>query len=118
MYSAQAALLAGLFTIASCSPITPESRGLVKTAERFTIHQDAEKLPGRKLAGPIALAGIYDKYSTAIPQAVAAAAQKAAGDNDGTVEAAPEQYDSEYLSPVNVGGTTLQLDFDTGSADL
>lgn len=29
-----------------------------------------------------------------------------------------QQYDSEYLCPVTVGGQTLNLDFDTGSSDL
>ncbi|KAJ6144923.1 hypothetical protein N7470_008818 [Penicillium chermesinum] len=30
----------------------------------------------------------------------------------------PDNNDEEYLTPVNVGGTTMNLDFDTGSADL
>lgn len=118
MHFAYLALITGLASVASCSPIDPSIKRSVPTSQKFTVHQDAEKLPGRKLAGPVALAGIYEKYSAAVPQVVAKAAQKAASSNDGTVAAAPEQYDSEYLSPVNVGGTTLQLDFDTGSADL
>jgi hypothetical protein len=36
----------------------------------------------------------------------------------GTVTATPEDGDIEYLSPVTIGGQTLNLDFDTGSADL
>jgi len=36
----------------------------------------------------------------------------------GLVTATPEQGDIEYLSPVKIGGQTLNLDFDTGSADL
>ncbi|KAK1816377.1 hypothetical protein LTR12_009268 [Friedmanniomyces endolithicus] len=36
----------------------------------------------------------------------------------GQVTASPEQNDSEYLSPVTIGGQALTLDFDTGSADL
>lgn len=42
------------------------------------------------------------------------------GDDDvtGEVAAAPEDNDSEYLSPVSIGGQKLNLDFDTGSADL
>ncbi|EGC44783.1 propenicillopepsin-JT2 [Histoplasma capsulatum var. duboisii H88] len=35
-----------------------------------------------------------------------------------TVSAVPEQFDIEYLSPVNVAGKTLNLVLDTGSADL
>ena len=29
-----------------------------------------------------------------------------------------DDYDSSYLSPVTIGSTTVNLDFDTGSADL
>ncbi|KAK4447015.1 aspartic peptidase domain-containing protein [Podospora aff. communis PSN243] len=36
----------------------------------------------------------------------------------GIVTATPEDGDIEYLSPVTIGGQTLNLDFDTGSADL
>lgn len=36
----------------------------------------------------------------------------------GLVPATPEQGDLEYLSPVTIGGQTLNLDFDTGSSDL
>jgi aspergillopepsin I len=31
---------------------------------------------------------------------------------------AAQQYDSEYLSPVQISGQTFNLDFDTGSSDL
>ena len=40
------------------------------------------------------------------------------GNDAGEVDAAPEANESEYLSPVTVGGQSLHLDFDTGSADL
>jgi hypothetical protein len=36
----------------------------------------------------------------------------------GIVPATPEKGDIEYLAPVTIGGQTLNLDFDTGSADL
>lgn len=36
----------------------------------------------------------------------------------GTVEAIPEENDTEYLSPVDIGGQKVNLDFDTGSSDL
>jgi aspergillopepsin I len=32
--------------------------------------------------------------------------------------AVTEKNDLEYLSPVDIGGTIMQLDFDTGSSDL
>ena len=36
----------------------------------------------------------------------------------GVVVNTPEKGDIEYLSPVNIGGQTVYLDFDTGSSDL
>ncbi|KAI0533433.1 aspartic peptidase domain-containing protein [Xylaria digitata] len=36
----------------------------------------------------------------------------------GIVENVPEANDVEYLSPVNIGGQVVNLDFDTGSSDL
>lgn len=38
--------------------------------------------------------------------------------SDGSVPAVPEPFDLEYLTPVKVGDQTLNLNFDTGSADL
>lgn len=40
------------------------------------------------------------------------------GDSSGSTVATSYQNDAEYLAPVDVVGTTLNLDFDTGSADL
>lgn len=37
---------------------------------------------------------------------------------DGSVVATPQNGDVEYTCPVDIGGQTLNLDFDTGSADL
>lgn len=42
----------------------------------------------------------------------------AAAPGTGLVAATPEQGDVEYLAPVNIGGQTLNLDFDSGSSDL
>jgi hypothetical protein len=49
----------------------------------------------------------------------APAAAAAAGKNQsGTVMATPEQNAALFLSPVDIGGQTLNLDFDSGSSDL
>ena len=65
--------------------------------------------------GAIAIAKTFQKYNKEVPAVVAAAAAAATGE----VSAAPDDaYDSEYLCPVSVGGTTMELNFDTGSADL
>ena len=37
---------------------------------------------------------------------------------DGNVTASPDPDNVEYLVPVTIGGEKLNLDFDTGSADL
>jgi hypothetical protein len=42
----------------------------------------------------------------------------AATNQSGSVAAVPEENDKEYLSPVKIGGQTVNLDFDTGSSDL
>ena len=42
----------------------------------------------------------------------------ATDDEDGVTVANPSQGDSEFLSPVSVGGQTLVMDFDTGSSDM
>lgn len=102
-------------------PLISKRSSNVTGAAKFTVPQGPPKLQGKKIAGPIALARVYGKYARIganAPAQVNAAASKAAGTNDGTVVASPEQYDQAYLESVTVGGQTLNLDFDTGSSDL
>ena len=77
----------------------------------FTVNQQPNT--GYKKNGPAALAKALGKYNAPLPPVLA----KAASD-DGTVTATPDADDEEYLCPVSIGGQTLNLDFDTGSADL
>jgi hypothetical protein len=51
-------------------------------------------------------------------QGGAAAAAAADKNQTGTVMATPEQNAALFLSPVTIGGQTLNLDFDSGSSDL
>lgn len=70
-------------------------------------------------SGPIGMMKTYQKYASigaVAPADVQNAA--AAASQQGSVAANPQQYDEAYLCPVTVGGTTLNLDFDTGSSDL
>ena len=79
----------------------------------------------------------YRKYGIASPQALTDAVTEqlnaiasgsttvtnekvatSGGDESGSVVANPMLHDSEYLSPVTIGGQTMNLDIDTGSADL
>lgn len=96
-----------LISFVSAIPLDLEKRGVA-----FTLNQSIQK--PFMLSGPSAMAKVYAKYGKEVPAVIAAAA----ANNDGTVTASPEEYDSEYLCPVTIGGQTLQLDFDTGSSDL
>lgn len=83
-----------------------------KRAGTFSVQQKLNEKFVRN--GPAAYAKAFKKFGKPLPADLA----KATG-NDGSVTATPEdQYDSEYLCPVDIGGQTLNLDFDTGSADL
>lgn len=107
MHSFTVLLAVSAFASTSLAKPIPAPQAEVKKG--FTINQSVAK-PFR--AGPVVLQKTYLKYNSAVPADVKAAAA------DGTVSATPEQSDSEYLAPVTIGGQTLNLDFDTGSADL
>ncbi|KAF2864308.1 acid protease [Piedraia hortae CBS 480.64] len=66
--------------------------------------------------GPSDVLRAYNKYShlgAKAPEYIVRAA------SSGSVEADPEAHESSYLCPVTLGsGSTLHLDFDTGSSDL
>lgn len=86
---------------------------------RATIQIDQVATGQTLLSGPIAMMKAYNKYAATGASAPADVVNAAAAAvQSGSVTATPEQYDSSYLCPVTVGGKTLNLDFDTGSADL
>lgn len=78
--------------------------------------------------GPLAYVKALRKYGAPISDELREAATRAVNttgltrrQQEGTVTAVPEDgYDSEYLSPVSIGtpAQLLNLDIDTGSADL
>ncbi|KAF2962665.1 hypothetical protein GQX73_g10910 [Xylaria multiplex] len=103
----------------------------------FKIHQvPNQKFRGaRKGRGAMAMAKAYTKYGAPIPNDLLSYIEKlleelgllqpGAGNDtsaspQGEVAAIPQMFDSEYLSPVQIGTPpqTLNLDFDTGSSDL
>lgn len=100
-------MASAFFVFTAATPIELQPR-----AKDFIVHQSVPK-PFKK-SGPAAVLWTYGKYKVSAPEDVI----KAAAANDGTVTTTPEQYDSEYLTPVSIGGETLNLDFDTGSSDL
>lgn len=94
---------------------------------------------GKAKNGPAQLVRAYLKYGAAVPEdlssAVSRIRNKIISDlqsvrlpslpikdkrTTGSAPATPEEYDVEYLTPVQIGTPpqTLNLDFDTGSADL
>ena len=105
--------LLALAQAASAAPAKGQGR------HAFEIKQvDAGQV--RRTPGPIAKLKTYQKYASAGAQAPAVVikAAAAAAVQTGSVAASPESYDSSYLCPVSIGGQTLNVNFDTGSADL
>lgn len=65
------------------------------------------------IASPhIHLARVYEKFQVDKPQDLVSVLTHE------LVVATPGPYDARYLSPVTIGNQTLNLTFDTGSADL
>ena len=95
---------AALSTVVSASPIASQSR--------FTVTQVPNPVSVVK-SGPAALAHALAKFGATPPANVMAAAA-----GNGSEPAIPNSNDTQYLCPVIIGGQTLSLDFDTGSADL
>ena len=68
--------------------------------------------------GPTQMLKTYNKFASVGAKAPSEVLAAAAAAQTGEVSANPEQYDQSYLCPVTVGSSQLNLDFDTGSADL
>lgn len=113
--------LTAALAFASTVVATPVS---IDKREKFTVHQVQR--------GTFLKNGAADKvktllkYGKAVPKELQTAADNRANaatvsieSNTGSEPANPsDQYDSSYLSPVTIGSTEVQLDFDTGSSDL
>jgi hypothetical protein len=75
--------------------------------------------PRADRSGPSAMAKAYRKYGWGLIGSKAKNGTNGNGTKEsGQVAANPEQNAALFLSPVNIGGQTLNLDFDTGSSDL
>ncbi|KAF9893236.1 Type I transmembrane sorting receptor [Aspergillus nanangensis] len=96
----------GLSTITSALPGP-------KTRKGFTVNQLTKPNSQARIINiPGMYANALSKYGATVPQQIMAAA------SSGSVVTNPEDNDAEYLTPVTVGSTVMNLDFDTGSADL
>ncbi|KAI1274999.1 secreted aspartic proteinase precursor [Xylaria sp. FL0933] len=86
---------------------------------RFTVSQTHNA--NFKRHGPAQVAKTYLKYGKPVPAELAAALGMTNDKrSEGSVATEPQEYDSEWLTPVQIGtpAQTLNLDFDTGSSDL
>lgn len=110
-------LTAALAGLAVASPLQPNARS-------FSVSQVAH--PNFRPHGPTQLAKTLAKYGASLPDGLAHtvanydASRRLAARNSGSVKTTPEQYDVQYLTPVQIGTPpqTLNLDFDSGSSDL
>lgn len=77
--------------------------------------------PAEPSSSPVDATSIpsYATPTSAAASPTATASTGSDGEKDtGEVTATPEENESEYLSPVVIGGQKFNLNFDTGSADL
>jgi len=112
LYSYASAALLASATLSLAAPADVLQRSTFKVEQVATGNKQVHALP-------IAMMNTYAKYAkigAVAPPQVKAAAQAAA--QSGAVSAYSQGGDEQYLCPVNVGGTTMNLDFDTGSSDL
>lgn len=126
-------LVALLATIVLAIPAPTRKRGLQKRS--FKVPRQLNKAhPTGQQDGPAALRKVFRKYNFQLKTVftskegfisleklnknVTTAAAAAPNNQSGTVAANPSNNAALFLSPVDVGGQTLNLDFDTGSSDL
>lgn len=104
-------VLVGLSAIASAVPMAHPP--ISHPRKSFTVNQISRPLEkARKINLPGLYANALAKFGGQVPANIKEAASK------GSAVTTPEQYDMAYLTPVKVGKSTLNLDIDTGSADL
>ncbi|KAF9629451.1 putative aspartic endopeptidase pep1 protein [Lasiodiplodia theobromae] len=102
-----AAACATILSLAAATPID-------KPGKTFTCKQVEKGFVARN--GPAEMLKAFNKFSKDAPSEVVSAAVAA---KTGSAAAVPgDKYDTEYLTPVTIGNTTLQLQIDTGSSDL
>ncbi|KAI1772917.1 secreted aspartic proteinase precursor [Hypoxylon cercidicola] len=108
-------LAAAALSAVSAAPVE-ESKG-----HTFTVNQ--VRNPKHVKNGARALAKAYRKFGAPLPESLVNALNltyAVTKRQTGSATNTPEEDDAEYLTPVSIGtpAQTLNLDFDTGSADL
>lgn len=99
------------------------TRQLIKSYSKYGMPLPAELIEARNNARKALVAAVSAVGNTTNALNSTSSAAKnttagAAGTGTGLVTATPETGDTEYLSPVKIGGQTINMDFDSGSADL
>lgn len=105
-FLASAALVAT--TLAAPANIVGRAAFEIKQVEHGKVYKN----------GPLQVLRTYEKFARIGAVAPSDVKAAAAAQQSGEVAANPEQFDASYLSPVTIGNSKVNLDFDTGSADL
>ncbi|MCJ1470374.1 hypothetical protein MMC07_009019 [Pseudocyphellaria aurata] len=119
-------------SIAWTAPLTPQGRSFKVLQKRHD--SAASRTAG---SGVAAMEKAYRKFGIPLPKTLNAPLPKelessagstvetpkslaatGGGSSSSNVIATAEEGDSEFLSPVTIGGQTVTMDFDTGSSDL
>jgi hypothetical protein len=128
-------LVAFLAAIVYAAPAPVRSRNIQKRS--FKVPRQLNKAHPTGPNGAVAMRKVFRKYNFKVKEefvvkegfisqskqgeqqnATANDAAATAGNGTGTVAANPEDNAALFLSPVDVGGQTMNLDFDSGSSDL
>lgn len=94
---------------------------LLKSLRKYRMNIPPALMDAIKSGSSSPVESVADKLTNSNVAAagnVSAAANTTATPGTGKVTATPEQGDVEYLAPVDIGGQTINLDFDSGSSDL
>lgn len=102
------------FALATAFLAVAAARAASPVGRSFTVKQVAVPASAPR-NGAAHLAKAHAKYRGFVPSRIADAVSAA---STGSVVATSDEGDSDYLCEINVGGITLNLDFDTGSSDL
>lgn len=126
-------LVALLAAIVLAVPTPARKRGLQKRS--FKVPRQINTVHPTGPNGPAAMRKVFRKYNFEVkadftvkegfiglsketPKQNSTTTAAADGNQTGTVAANPEQNAALFLSPVDIGGQKLNLDFDSGSSDL
>jgi hypothetical protein len=107
---------AAVLSLSSAAPLEEQP------GHSFTVHQVRNTHHVKN--GALALAKAYRKYGAPMPASLTSALSTTYATSkratSGSAVTTPEDFDTEYLTPVKIGtpAQTLNLDFDTGSSDL